>query len=102
MVGRIKDKYKSELEALRAGQAFDGEPAPKATPRKKAAKDDENGTPKTAKRKAKGGEDGDGASPKKRGKKGVTGEAQVEVKDEVAGEVKNEDVVDQDVDEGTI
>ncbi|KAF1967542.1 hypothetical protein BU23DRAFT_483204, partial [Bimuria novae-zelandiae CBS 107.79] len=81
MFGRLKTAYKAEIEALKAGQAFDGEATPKATPKKKGAKAE--GTPK---RKGNGDEDADG-SPTKRGKKVGVGAIKTEIKDEPENEI---------------
>ncbi|KAF2446019.1 hypothetical protein P171DRAFT_431386 [Karstenula rhodostoma CBS 690.94] len=96
MVGRLKTAYKTELEALKAGQHFDGE----ATPKKRGAKakgagdgdgdGDGEGTPKTATPKRKGkaaAADEDDASPKKKGRKAAAVDVKAEVKDELQDDI---------------
>lgn len=89
MVGRLKTSYKAELEALKAGQTFDG--GDTTTPKKRGPKakapDTGDGTPKTPKRKSKAsgsaGDDGEGGSPKKKGKKAAGVKEEGDIKDEL-------------------
>ncbi|KAJ4303221.1 hypothetical protein N0V90_002114 [Kalmusia sp. IMI 367209] len=93
MIGRLKTAYKSELEALKAGQPFsnDASTTPKATPKRapKGKGGDGDGVPKTPKRKDKVVDESEG-SPKKRVKNAVKDEVRDEVKDEVKLELKEE------------
>jgi hypothetical protein len=86
MVGRLKTAYKIELEALKAGQPFEGEATPRATPKKapKAKSTGEGeGTPKTPKRKGKAAAaDQDGGSLKKKGRKAAGAEVKTEDQEE--------------------
>ena len=77
MLGRLKLAYKAELEALKAGQPFDGEVAP----RKKGAST--KGTPKRKGESAGEGEGEDGGRLLKKGRKAVgVKEEEEEVKEE--------------------
>lgn len=97
MVGRLKTAYKTELDALKAGQKFDNDDT--ATPKKRGRKakvtDDGEGTPQTTpKRKSKAAlADEDGGSPKKKGKKGAVEEVKEEANDEeVKAEANDESI----------
>lgn len=106
MVGRLKTTYKTELEALKAGQPSDGEVTPKKKPRRKAkvtpkstptrkgnvdelSDIEDFGIPKD-KTKGKGGyigDDEDDGSPKKKGRKAAV---KIEVKEESPEEMEDE------------
>jgi hypothetical protein len=88
MVGRLKTAYKTELEALKGGQAFDG--GDTTTPKKRAPKakaaETGEGIPKTPKRKSKAvaaGGDDEGVTPKKKAKKAKVEDEETAVKEEI-------------------